>query len=127
MNVSKKKLKKPRMTNKQAGRALQRMQTYVNDMTLALNKHKPQKDEALASVFVIAVRLAKLQGSGSGQFLDEAESAWENLSKLPIDGDKIVAVDADVIPSWRGWLAAGVTVSGWAVAAALFLTWTLRG
>jgi hypothetical protein len=125
--MSRTKAKKVRMTPKQASRTLQRMQTYVNDLTSTLNKHQPDKDEALASVFVVAVRLARYKGLKGEQFLDEAESAWENLRKLPIDVDEVkLGPDVEVTPSWRGWLSAGVTVSGWAVAAGLVLWTVLR-
>jgi hypothetical protein len=115
--VSRNKVKKTRMTQKQVNRALQRMQTYVNDLTTALNRHQPDKDEALASVFVVAVRCAKLKQLSLDGFLAEAESAWENLKRLPIDGDKIEVVDAEVVPTWRVWIFPILAVTGWAAAA----------
>ena len=55
--MARSKLKKKSMSSKNAGRVLQRMQTYVNDVTNTLSKHKPEQDEALASMFVVVVRI----------------------------------------------------------------------
>jgi hypothetical protein len=87
-----KKIKKS-LSIKNPKRTLQRMQTYCNDIVGVINKHQPDPNEAMASVLAVTIRLARSKGTSKAQFMDEAESAWVNLRKLPIDHDQMVVVE----------------------------------
>jgi hypothetical protein len=122
-----KNLKKKRMSHKQVNRTLQRMQTYANTIVNMYNNASANEDEAMASTFAVAVRIAKKKGTRRMQFIDEATSAWDQLSKLPIDHDELVLVDAEIEPpwfkTWRGRAFAAAGVLWFAVGGAGLYVW----